>query len=253
MKKLKKAPNTPTPHNGAKNGDIAPLVLISGDPTRTEWVAKTFLKNVVCVTTVRGMLGFTGTWNGTQVTIMTSGMGQPSFGIMLYELINFYGVKRIIRIGSAGSLQPHIKKMDIVAAMSASTDSGMNNSRFPFCHFAPTCDPSLLRKVEDVAKRDNIKVYIGGIFAGDKFYPDMDPKSLELNWDSWKIFAKYGVLAVEMETAEFYTIAALYGVQALTLLTISDTLAKKSKRLSSEQRANAFGDMVRIALKTIVD
>ncbi len=147
MKKPSKAkaslqPKAPTPHIGAKKGEIAPLVLLSGDPVRTEWIAKTFLKNVRCVTKVRGLLGFTGTYNGVLVTIMTSGMGQPTLGIIVTELITVYDVKKIIRVGSAGSLQAHIKKMDIVIATGASTDSGMNNARFPFCHFAPIADPS---------------------------------------------------------------------------------------------------------------
>jgi purine-nucleoside phosphorylase len=141
--------------------------------------------------------------------------------------------------------------MEIVIGTGASTDSGMNNARFPFAHFAPIANSIMVREAEDVAKRLGIKVYTGGVLASDFFYPYMDPKTLKFYWNGWKVFAIYGVLAVEMESAELFTLCALHKVQALTLLTISDTLARKSKPLTSEQRASSFGKMVKIALRTI--
>ncbi len=240
---------TPTTHINAKLGDIAPIVLMPGDPVRAQWIAKNFLKKVKRFSMVRNITCFTGIApNGKLVSVMASGMGQPSLSIYVTELIVAFGVKVIIRVGSAGSLQEDINKNAIVIATGASTDSGMNNSRFPFAHFAPIADPSLVSKAQKIAKKLNIKVNVGGILASDKFYPDMDSKTLEFNWDAWKIFAEYGVLAVEMESAELYTLAALHGVQALSILTISDTLAKKSKPLSSKKRESSFSKMIEIAL-----
>lgn len=226
-------------HINAKKGDIAETILLPGDPLRAKWIAETFLENPVCFNEVRGMLGFTGTYNGNRVSVMGSGMGIPSINIYAHELINEFGVKNLIRVGSAGSMQKDIKIRDVVIAMSASTNNGLNKNRFLGGDFAPTASFSLFNKAIEIAKAKNIEVKAGNILSSDTFYTD-DP-------EEWKEWAKFGVLCVEMEAAGLYTTCAKYNVNALSLLTISDSLVT-GEVTTSEERETTFSEMVKIGL-----
>lgn len=230
-------------HIEAKKGEIAETVLMPGDPLRAKWIAETFFENPVCYNKIRGMLGYTGTYKGKRVSVQGSGMGMPSSMIYFHELINDYGVKSIIRVGSAGSYQPQVKLNDVVLAMSASTTSGINNSRFINSDYSPTADFELFQKAVDFARSNNIPIKAGNILSSDEFYGD-DP-------EDYKLWAEYGVLCVEMETAGLYTIAAKYNVKALTILTISDSLVTEES-LSSHERETTFRDMIEIALAAAI-
>ena len=228
-------------HIGAEFGQIAETVFIPGDPLRAKWIDENYLQNSFCYSKTRNMLGFTGTYKGKRVSVQGGGMGMASNGIYIDELIKVYGVKNIIRVGSAGSLQTDINCRDIVLAIGACSDSAMNLRRFGAgLSFAPVADWDLLLKAHNVAKEKKIPVKIGNIFSTDRFYDS----------DDWKIFAKYGAIAIEMETAELYTLAAKSNVKALTILTISDSLIFKTS-LSSEERENSFSQMMEIALSII--
>ncbi|WP_327007839.1 purine-nucleoside phosphorylase [Dactylosporangium sp. NBC_01737] len=230
-------------HIGAEPGDIAELVLMPGDPLRAKWIAETFLEDARCYSTVRNMFGFTGTFEGTRVSVQGSGMGMPSASIYAHELINEYGVKSLIRVGSCGALVESLKLRDVVAAIGSSTDSNMNRARFDgLIDYAPVADFGLLRAAVDVAAARGIEMRVGPILAADAFYTDRP--------DLYDRLAAYGVLAVEMESAALYTIAARYGAKALTLLTVSDHL-KTGERMSTEEREQTFSQMVEIALKAI--
>ena len=226
-------------HLEAKKGEIAETVLLPGDPLRAKWIAETFLKDVFCYNQVRGMLGFTGTYRGKRVSVQGSGMGIPSTLVYCNELIAEYGVTQIIRVGSAGSYQPHVHLNDIVIAMSASTDSNTNSNRFPNATFAPTASFELFQRAIRYAEKHRIPIKAGNILSSDTFYDD-DPAY-------FKQWADYGVLCVEMETAGIYTLAAKYGIEALTLLTISDSLVTKEE-LSHQEREGSFRKMAEIAL-----
>ncbi|RIV41973.1 purine-nucleoside phosphorylase [Flagellimonas pelagia] len=230
-------------HIEAKKGEIAETVLMPGDPLRAKWIAETFLDDPVCYNRIRGMLGYTGTYKGHRVSVQGSGMGMPSSMIYFHELIKDYGVKNIIRVGSAGSYQEDVKVNDVVLAMAASTTSGMNNSRFLNSDYSPTADFELFQKAVNYAKEHNIPVKAGNILSSDEFYGD-DP-------EEYKLWAQYGILCVEMETAGLYTIAAKYNIKALTVLTISDSLVT-GERLSAKARENSFTDMVEIALAAAI-
>ncbi|MDR3201243.1 MAG: purine-nucleoside phosphorylase [Spirochaetales bacterium] len=227
-------------HISASAGDIAETVLLPGDPLRAQFVAETFLENPVCYTKVRGMFGFTGTYKGKRVSVQGTGMGMPSHGIYVHELINSYGAKRLIRIGTCGAYRKDIPLKSVVLAMSASTDSAMNSQRFKGMSYAPTADFSLLLAAHEAAKRLGVPVFAGGILSADTFYDD-EP-------DAWKLWAEYGVLAVEMETAILYTLAAKFGVKALSVLTVSDNFPLKSAATHEERQA-AFQDMMKVALE----
>ncbi len=229
-------------HIGAKKGDIAETILLPGDPLRAKHVAETFLQDAVCYNEVRGMYGFTGYYNGKRVSVQGTGMGIPSASIYINELIREYDVKNLIRIGTAGSLQPHIHVKDVVIALAASTNSAVNWNRFRGSDFAPTADFDLLLKAYHAAKDLNIPIKAGNVLSSDEFYDD-DP-------DFYKKWAEYGVLCVEMETAALYTIAAKYGAKALGIFTISDSLVTK-EACSAEERQHSFNDMVKIALNTL--
>lgn len=229
-------------HIGAKKGDIAETILLPGDPLRAKHVAETFLQDAICYNEVRGMYGFTGYYNGKRVSVQGTGMGIPSASIYINELIREYDVKNLIRIGTAGSLQPHIHVKDVVIALAASTNSAVNWNRFRGSDFAPTADFDLLLKAYHAAKDLNIPVKAGNVLSSDEFYDD-DP-------DFYKKWAEYGVLCVEMETAALYTIAAKYGAKALGIFTISDSLVTK-EACSAEERQHSFNDMVKIALNTL--
>jgi len=226
-------------HIGAKPGEIAETVLMPGDPYRAKWAAENFLKDVVCINEVRGMLGFTGTWNGHRVTIQGSGMGVPSLSIYANELIRDYGAKSLIRIGSAGAMQHHVKVRDIVIAMTASTISTPSRGFFRELSFAPCADFGLLEKAVAAARAKGTPTHVGGIYSADVFYDERP----DLN----EMMTRHGVLAVEMEAAELYTVAARHGIRALAVLTVSDHLLTH-EALPSEDRERSFGDMVEIAL-----
>ncbi|MCF6306468.1 MAG: purine-nucleoside phosphorylase [Flavobacteriaceae bacterium] len=229
-------------HIEAKKGEIAETVLLPGDPLRAKWIAETFFENPVCYNKVRGMLGFTGTYKGKRVSVQGTGMGIPSTLIYCNELIKDYGVKNLIRVGSAGSYQKEIKIRDIVIAMAASSNSGINNSRFINSNFSPTADFGLFIKAADFARDNNITIKAGNVLSSDEFYED--------DYNSYKKWADFGVLCVEMETAGIYTVAAKYNVNALTILTISDSLITKEET-TKEERESTFSDMIRIALGTL--
>ncbi len=226
-------------HIGAKPGEIAETVLLPGDPYRARWAAEKFLKDVVCINQVRGMLGFTGTWNGNRVTIHGSGMGMPSLSIYANELIRDYGAKTLIRIGSAGAMQHHVKVRDVVIAMTASTLSTPSRGFFKEMQYAPCADYGLLEAAVRTARSHSTPIHVGGIYSSDVFYDERP--------DLTEMLARHGVLCVEMEAAELYTVAARHGARALAVLTISDHLLTH-EALPAEDREQSFGDMVEIAL-----
>lgn len=229
-----------TVHIGAKPGDIADTVLLPGDPLRAKWAAETFLDDPVCVNEVRGMLGFTGTWRGNRVTIHGSGMGMPSLSIYVNELIRDFGAKTLIRIGSAGGMQESVALRDVVLAMTSTTVSTPSRGIFRELQYAPCADWGLLKAGVSAAEAKGIPTHVGGIYSSDVFYderPDLNEQMV-----------RHGILAVEMEAAELYTLAARYGARALAVLTISDHLITGAA-LPSEDRQSSFSDMVEIALE----
>ena len=228
-------------HLEAKPGDIAETVLLPGDPLRARHVATHLLKDAVCYNEVRGMYGFTGEYRGKRVSIQGSGMGVPSISIYAEEMIAEYGVKKLIRVGSCGSIREEVKLRDVLLAITASTDSRVNQIRFHGRDFAPAASFSLLKRAFDLATEKGLPVRVGSIFTTDLFYHD-DP-------DYWKIWARYGVLALEMETAALYTLAAKHGVEALSILTVSDDLVR-NEHVSSEDRQKTFTQMMELALET---
>ncbi|TQD38703.1 purine-nucleoside phosphorylase [Haloflavibacter putidus] len=226
-------------HLEAKENEIAETVLLPGDPLRAKWIAETFLEDAVCYNEVRGMLGFTGTYKGKRISVQGTGMGIPSALIYCHELITDYGVKNLIRVGSAGSYQENVELRDIVIAMSASTTSAMNNARFNMATYAPTASSELFLKAVQIAKENKIAVKAGNVLSADVFYDD--------NPEYYKKWADFGVLCVEMETAGLYTIAAQHKVNALSVLTISDSLVTKQES-SHQERQSSFNQMIEIAL-----
>lgn len=228
-----------TVHIGAKAGQIAETVLMPGDPKRAKWAAQTFLEGAELVNDVRGMLGYTGTWRGNPVTIHGSGMGMPSLSIYTNELIRDYGVKTLIRIGSCGAMQAHLGLRDLVIAMTASSISTPSSTILHELNFAPCADWGLLEGAVTAAKARGVAPHIGGIYSSDTFYDERPDLSEQMT--------RHGILAVEMEAAELYTLAARHGARALALLTVSDHLITR-EALDSEARENSFGDMVEIAL-----
>lgn len=229
-----------TVHIGAKPGDIAETVLLPGDPYRARWAAQTFLQDARLVNEVRGMLAYTGTWNGHPVTIHGTGMGMPSLSIYANELIRDYGARTLIRIGSAGGMQPGVKVRDVVLAMTASTLSTPSRGVFRELSYAPCADFALLAAAHRAAVTRGVPVHAGGIYSSDTFYDDRDDLQVALQ--------RHGTLCVEMETAELYILAARHGVRALSVLTISDHLLTH-EALPSADRERSFGDMVAVALE----
>ncbi|HBR53866.1 MAG TPA: purine-nucleoside phosphorylase [Flavobacteriaceae bacterium] len=229
-------------HIEAKKGEIADSVLLPGDPMRAKWIAETFLDQPKLYNDVRGMLGYTGTYKGKAVSVQGTGMGIPSALIYCHELINDYSVKKLIRVGSAGSYQQDINLRDIVIAMAASSTSGINNSRFINADYSPTANFELFMKAALYAKEHNILIKAGNVLSSDEFYED--------DFDNYKQWAEFGVLCVEMEAAGLYTIAAKYNVQSLAILTVSDSLVTK-EALPAEERETSFSTMVEIALNTL--
>jgi purine-nucleoside phosphorylase len=228
-----------TPHINAPAGAFAETVLMPGDPLRAKHIAETFLTDAVCVNTVRNMFGYTGTYNGKPVSVLGSGMGVPSMSIYATELVKFYGVRNIIRIGSCGGLPLSVKVRDVVIGMGASTDSGVNRNRLAGMDFAAIASFNLLEKAVAAARAKDIDVKVGNVFTSDLFY---NPS--ETLFDTLE---KYGVLAVEMEAAGLYGVAAEYGINALAIFTVSDHI-RTGEALSAELRQTSFNEMVEVAL-----
>lgn len=228
-----------TVHIGAAPDQIAETVLMPGDPYRARWAAETFLENAELVNEVRGMLGYTGTWRGHRVTIQGSGMGMPSLSIYANELMRDYGAQTLIRIGSCGGMQSHVAIRDVIIAMTASTITSPSSGFFKEINFAPCADYGLLAAAVSAASEKGTRTHVGGIYSSDVFYaerPDLDEQMV-----------RHGILGVEMEAAELYTLAARHGRRALAVLTVSDHL-QTGEALPSEDRERSFGDMVEIAL-----
>jgi len=231
-------------HIGAGPGEIAPDVLLPGDPLRAKWIAETFLDDARCYSEVRGMLGFTGTWRGRPISVQGSGMGQPSLAIYVNELFSGYDVASVIRVGSCGALTEKVGLRDIVIASGACTDSSMNRIAFEGLDYAPVADFGLLRAAHDAAHARplDVGVHTGLIFSADSFYaarPELTSRMVD-----------YGVLAVEMEASALYTLAAKHGGKALAICTVSDHIVT-GEATSSAEREQGFGAMVEIALEAI--
>lgn len=232
-----------TKHMNAKPGDFAETVLMPGDPLRAKYIAETFLTNPRQVTDVRNMLGFTGEYEGHAVSVMAHGMGIPSVSIYVTELIREYGARRIIRVGSCGTVHPSVRLRDIIIAMAASTDSGVNRMRFAGHDLAAVADFGLLRSAVRTAERHDVRYHVGNIFSADLFYP-AQPEVFDL-------MERYDILGVEMETAGLYTLAAEHRVQALAICTVSDHI-HTGQALSSEERQTTFDEMISLALEAAV-
>lgn len=229
-----------TIHIGATPGEIAETVLMPGDPMRAKWAAETFLQGAVCVNRVRGMLGYTGTWRGNRVTIQGSGMGMASLSIYANELLRDFGAKTLIRIGSTGAMQDHVALRDIVLAMTASTISTPSRGIFRELNFAPCADYGLLAAAHRAADAKGVRTHVGGIYSSDVFYDERPDLNAEMT--------RHGVLAVEMEAAELYILAARYQARALAVLTVSDHLSSGAA-VPHADRESSFGEMVEIALE----
>ncbi len=229
-----------TPHNSAINGQIAETVLLPGDPLRAKFIAENFLSDVEQFNTVRNMFGYTGTYNGKKVSVMGTGMGCPSIGIYSYELIHMYGVKNLIRVGSCGAFDPKLNLYDIVLAIGASTDSNYASQYNLPGTYSATASWELLSNAKKVADENSITAYVGNILTSDVFYGD--------EADSWKKWAKMGCMAAEMESFALYCNAARAGVNALTILTVSDSIVNQTET-TAEQREQGFKDMMKIALE----
>lgn len=232
----------PTPHISAEKGAFAEAVLLPGDPLRAKYIAETFLTDAVQVNEVRNMLGFTGTYNGSQVSVMGTGMGIPSASIYATELINEYDVKRLIRVGSCGAISTDVKIRDIVIGIGACTDSVVNRARYGGWDFAATADFELARAAVDAAEAAGKTVKVGNLHSADLFYNPVE--------HVWDILEKMNVLAVEMEAAGLYGVAAEHGARALTIATVSDHI-RTGEATTSEERQTTFGNMVTIALDAL--
>jgi len=228
-----------TKHMNAKPGDFAETVLMPGDPLRAKYIADKFFTNARQVTDVRNMLGFTGEFEGMPVSVMAHGMGIPSVSIYITELIREYGARQIIRVGSCGTVHPSVRLRDIIIAMAASTDSGVNRMRFAGHDLAAVADFDLLRRAVRTAERHDVRYHVGNIFSADLFYP-AQPEIFDL-------MERYDILGVEMETAGLYTLAAEHRVQALAICTVSDHI-RTGEALSSEERQTTFDEMISLAL-----
>ncbi len=232
----------PTPHISAEKGDFAPSILLPGDPLRAQHIAENFLDDAKLVNEVRNMLGYTGTYEGIPVSVMGTGMGIPSASIYATELITEYGVERLIRVGSCGGILPSVELRDVVLAIGACTDSGVNRVRYGGYDFSATADFALLRAAADAAESRGIAVKVGNVHSADLFY-NPDPEAFDR-------MEAMGVLAVEMEAAGLYGVAAEKGGRALTIATVSDHV-RTGASTTSEERQQTFDEMVVIALETV--
>ena len=230
-------------HINAPEGAIAQAILLPGDPLRAKFIAENFLENPVCYNEVRGMFGFTGTYKGKKVSVQGTGMGQPSLSIYVNELFQFYNVQTTIRVGTCGAINKNIHVRDTILANSACTDSAIITQRFGNLHYAPSANFDLLYTAYNKAKENNINVAVGPCASSDLFYDDNS------NWKKW---AEYGVLGVEMEAAELYTLAAKYNRKALAILTVSDHIIT-GEQTTAEERQVTFKDMIKIALETAIN
>lgn len=233
----------PTPHLSAHQGDYAETVLMPGDPLRARYIAETFFDEPREVTAVRNMYGYTGTVNGRPVSVQGSGMGVPSIQIYATELIREYGVRRIVRVGSCGALRDDIALRDIVVGLAAGTDSTVNRTRFGGRDFPAVADWDLLRAVVATAEARQLPVRVGPIFTSDFFYEPEGSTTFEL-------LERYGILAVEMEAAGLYGVAAEHGVAALTVATVSDQI-KRGETMSVEDRQSSFDEMISLVLEAV--
>lgn len=231
-----------TKHMNAAPGDFAATVLMPGDPLRAQYIADTYFDNARRVTDVRNMWGFTGEYKGMPISVMAHGMGIPSASIYCTELITEYDVKRVIRVGSCGTTHPDVKLRDVLIAMGASTDSGVNRMRFGGYDFAALATFSLVRNAVEAAEENNVRYHVGNIFSADLFYtPDTD---------MFDTLAKYNVLGIEMEAAGMFPIAAEHGAEALAICTVSDDIPSGAA-LSADERATTFDEMITVALETV--
>jgi purine-nucleoside phosphorylase len=235
-----------TPHNSAKPGDYAEAVLLPGDPLRAKWVAETFLKDAKLVNEVRNCLGYTGTWNGKRVSVQATGMGQPSLSIYVHELINVYGLKTLIRIGTCGGLHEKVAVRDLIIAQAATTDSTIVKDGFGAFNFAPIADYGLLRSAADKAEARGMKYHVGNMLSSDIFY------HVEPGMEGYGRLPQHGVIGVEMESAALYTLAARFGVKALTICTMTDSLVTEES-MSAGDRQSSLKDMVALALDVAVE
>ncbi|WP_059052417.1 purine-nucleoside phosphorylase [Paenibacillus senegalimassiliensis] len=230
-------------HIAAKTGEIAETILLPGDPLRAKYIADTYLSDVICYNEVRGMLGFTGTYQGKRISVQGTGMGVPSISIYVNELIQEYGVKNLIRVGTCGGMQEHVHVRDVILAQASCTDSSMNRHVFGGFDYSPIASFPLLKAAYERGVEKGLKLHVGNIFTSDMFYRD--------NTTITGLLMKYGVLGVEMETTALYTLAAKYGVQALTILTVSDHLLT-GEETTSEERQTTFNQMMEVALDTAI-
>lgn len=228
-----------TPHNTAQPGDIAKTVLLPGDPLRAKYIAETYLEDVQQFNAVRGMFGYTGTYHGKRVSVMGTGMGCASMGIYSYELIHFYGVKNLIRIGSCGAIQEHVKLGDIVMAIGASTDTNYAHQYELPGSFSATASFELLFRAQQAAERKDYSYIVGNVVSSDVFYDEME---------EWKKWQKMGILASEMESFALYCNAARAGVNALAIFTVSDSLVS-GEEMSAQERQTGFSHMMEVALE----
>ncbi|WAH36916.1 purine-nucleoside phosphorylase [Alicyclobacillus dauci] len=230
-------------HIGAVEGAVAERILLPGDPLRAKYIAQTYLENPVCYNEVRGMLGYTGTYKGVPVSVQGTGMGVPSIAIYTQELMQSYGVKTLIRVGTCGAIQKDIKVRDVILGMSASTDSSINRSRFGQIDYAPTASFDLLYRAYQVAKDRNAEVKVGNVFTTDLFYNEGIA-----DLEQW---ANFGILALEMESAALFTLAAQFDAKALSILTVSDHILT-GEATTAEERQTTFHEMMEIALETVI-
>ena len=232
-----------TPHINAEFGDFAETVLLPGDPLRAKYIAETFLSDIKQVNDVRNMLGYTGTYQSQRVSVMGTGMGIPSCSIYAKELITEYGVKNLIRVGSCGAVSLDVKVRDVIIGMGASTDSKVNRMRFNDHDFAAIADYGLLEKAVLAARNKGVKTQVGNIFSADLFYSPQE--------GMFDTMEKYNILAVEMEAAGLYGVAAEFGAKALCILTVSDHI-RSGEQTTSDERQNSFNEMIEIALDSVL-
>ncbi|MBI4921728.1 MAG: purine-nucleoside phosphorylase [Devosia nanyangense] len=230
-----------TPHNSAKPGDYADAVLLPGDPLRAKWIAETFLTDAKLVNGVRNCLGYTGSWDGKRVSVQATGMGQPSLSIYVHELINVFGTKRLLRVGTCGGLNASVKVRDLILAQAASTDSTIVKDGFGAFNFAPIADFGLLRSAADKAEARGLSAHVGNMLSSDIFY------HIEPGMAGYGNLPSHGVIGVEMESAALYTLAARFSVKALTICTMTDCLVT-GEALSAADRQSSLKDMVALAL-----
>lgn len=231
-------------HIEAKQGEIADKILLPGDPLRAKFIAENFLEDAVCFNKVRNMFGYTGTYKGERISVMGTGMGMPSISIYARELIVDYGVKKLIRVGTAGSVNPDVHVRELVLAQAAATNSNIIRNDWPEYDFPQIADFELLDKAYHIAKEHNMTTHVGSVLSSDVFYSNMPERNMALG--------KLGVHAIEMEAAALYYLAAQHGVQALGIMTISDSLVNPEEDTTAEERQTTFTDMMKVGLETLI-